>query len=341
MCPLDAGWHAAGCIVRSPAQIPIVICIDVEPDGFFIDRDRPLPWHGYERSIEFFRGLRARAEAATGRPVHFNWFFRMDPQIAETYGAAAWGIHFYARATAELQACGDEIALHVHPYRWRAEQHRWIVDQGSQSWVDHCVEDSFQAFEGALGRRCTAFRFGQHWMSNATARMLDRLGVRYELTLEPGLREEPVHHRGERSTGVLPDYSGVPTVPYRPSLDDYRNADRSRHDGMWMIPISTAPVRPRWYRLWYYSLFLKTGISPAWTAMASHDPVLFDRVVNEVLQRESDAYLALTLRTNALSNARLARRVTANFTALLDHPLAGRFAFATPEEALRILRPTC
>ena len=47
----------------SSDRIPIILRIDAEPDGLFIDRERPLPWQGYERSVEYLSnygtGLRA------------------------------------------------------------------------------------------------------------------------------------------------------------------------------------------------------------------------------------------------------------------------------------------
>src|SRR5262249_45825299 len=69
----------------SSERIPVLIIVDVEPDGFFIPRDDPRPWRGYERLHEFLHELRPHSVKVTGRAVHYCWYLRMDPQIAEVY----------------------------------------------------------------------------------------------------------------------------------------------------------------------------------------------------------------------------------------------------------------
>jgi len=41
-------------------KIPVVICIDVEPDERLIDPNLKKPWTGFERTFEFFTQLRFR-----------------------------------------------------------------------------------------------------------------------------------------------------------------------------------------------------------------------------------------------------------------------------------------
>ena len=53
-------------------KIPILICIDVEPDDREIDPDVRHDWKGFEKSYEFFTQLRPRLKAVTGSPVHFS-----------------------------------------------------------------------------------------------------------------------------------------------------------------------------------------------------------------------------------------------------------------------------
>jgi hypothetical protein len=60
----------------------VVLCIDVEPDPRLVSRQAPEPWRGYEATQRPMEDWRARFGDATGAPVHFAWFLRMDPQIA-------------------------------------------------------------------------------------------------------------------------------------------------------------------------------------------------------------------------------------------------------------------
>jgi len=318
-------------------RIPVILCIDAEPDGFFIDRRRSDPWLGYERSVEFFRRFRDRLQTS-GEPARFTWCYRMDPQVAETYGAAEWVARHYETLTAQLIGDGDELGLHAHGYRWEAAAGAWTIDHGNQSWIDHLVRMSFAAFDRAFGEPCRTFRFGDRWMSNATVRLLAELGTRHDLTLEPGHPALDSHHPG-RSSGSLPDYTGVPVDPYRPSPDDFRKPGGEGSGRLWMIPLTTAPVKARLFRRWYYRMARPAANAGVWTALVSHDPPLFRRIVAHALGRSSRPYLALVLRSNALATPRLARRVSANLEGLLSHPLAGRLSWVTPAGLIASLEP--
>jgi peptidoglycan/xylan/chitin deacetylase (PgdA/CDA1 family) len=320
-------------------HVPLIVSIDVEPDGFFLDRSRPEPWRGYAAAVPFVRDFRRRAEQILGRPVRFSWMFRMDPQVEQTYGRAEWVVDHYQDLARDLLDSGDELGLHAHAYRWDAHQGAWIVDHGNQPWIDECLDRSFAAFARALGRPCTTFRFGDRWMSEATIRRLEALGVRCELTLEPGLKAQDTNHPGERFSGSLPDYSTVPTGPYRPVVGDFRRADASRLDGMWLIPVTTAPVRPRVLRRLYYRLRYPRRDFSIWTGLVSHEPLLFRRIVSHALARPSDRYLSLTVRSNALAQPTLAARVEANLTTLLELTESRRLVWMTPEQAIGALRP--
>ena len=157
-------------------RIPVLICIDIEPDERTLDPRARLDWTGFEQSYEFFSDLRPRLETATGSPVHFSWFLRMDPQITHTYGSAHWVVTRYARLIDRLQGAGDELGLHVHAWRWDHRSQGWIADLADQTWVDHCVRSSFEAFHTSLKRRCRSFRFGDHWMNDQTLDLLEQIG---------------------------------------------------------------------------------------------------------------------------------------------------------------------
>jgi hypothetical protein len=220
----------------SMKQIPIVICIDVEPDERAIDPNVPKDWMGFEKTFEYFRKLRPRLEDATRSPVHFSWFFRMDPQIERTYKSPFWVATRYRSLIEEMESAGDALGLHTHTWRWDEVSSDWIVDLEDQEWVDHCVRMGFEAFRESLNRRCLAFRFGSHWMSNATIDLVERLGARFDLTLEPGQKK---FYIPDRYIGSVPDLTRVPRQPYRPSKVDFRKRGIWRQRLLWMIPLSS------------------------------------------------------------------------------------------------------
>ncbi|HEX7705898.1 MAG TPA: hypothetical protein VF701_05505 [Thermoanaerobaculia bacterium] len=317
--------------------IPVLICIDVEPDARFIRPRHAIPWRGYEHSVETFRRFRAKASEISGAPAHFTWVYRMDPQVVLGYGSASWVVGHYDRETSGLAEAGDDLGLHPHAYRWSDQEQRWRLPLDDQEWVDECLNVSAAAFESSLGRPCRTVRFGDRWMSQASIELLQRLGARYDLTLEPWHLAVRV---GGESNAVLPDYSGVPEAPYRPSRADYRVADPVREDGLVIIPMTTAAVRPRFLRDLYDIAAHRGRRSTRWTALLSHDPVLFRRIITKALQRRGAPHLALPVRSGALAEPRLAARVTDNLNWMLSHPLRESFRWSTADETLQRSAPS-
>ena len=312
-------------------SIPVIFCIDVEPDARYIPRAKALPWRGYERCIETLARFRTLAAEASDAAAHFTWVYRMDPQIAAGYGSPSWVISRYERETSSLTGMGDDVGLHPHPYRWLAQQRRWITDF-DQAWVDECVMVAAAAFEQSLGRPCRTYRMGDRWMSEATANLLQQLGARYDLTLEPG---QPASWPGSRrrATEPRPDHSRVPPYAYRPREGNYRVPDPERVGGLLMIPITSAPVRPRFLRDLYDLTRNRGARTPFWTALVSHEPVLFRRILTDALQRRAAPHLAIVVRSGAFAVPRLAKRILTNLQWMISHPPARRFQWCTAEEA--------
>jgi hypothetical protein len=322
------------------ALVPLIFCFDVEPDAFFIDPTRREPWPGFEATFAFAEKTRPRWEALTGRPARFNWFLRLDPQIAHVYGDAAWVLRHYERQFAVLQARGDEIGIHPHGYRWDDVDREWVLDYGNQPWIERCVQSSAEQFARVLGRPCRAFRCGDRWHSQATAALVRRLGITYDLTLEPGHAEETLRHPAERVTGSLPDMRRAPLMPFHPHADDYQRADAAATNGsaaFWTIPMSTARVHPGLLRQVYYRVRHPGRPIEAWTALFSHRPAMFERIVTAVLDRPRP-YLAMPMRTNALADRRIAPRVAANLETLVRLLGSRTAAVVTPAEAISLLR---
>ena len=142
-----------------------------------------------------------------------------------------------------------------------------------------------------------------------------RLGITYDLTLEPGYGEEPLFHPAERVTGSLPDTRRVPVLPFQPDADDYQRPDGASvtngangangSAAFWAIPMSTAHVDPGLLRKVYYRVRYPGRRLDTWTALLSHHPAMFDRIITHVLARPRP-YLAMPMRTNALADRRIA-----------------------------------
>src|SRR6266496_4003265 len=284
-------------------RIPVIICIDVEPDEPDFDPSARSEWGGFLEAHRLFSNFRPKLERATGSAVHFCWFLRMDPQVAFGYGSAKWIGERHGRILKELELKGDELGLHTHAQRWDDASHAWIADYGNQEWVKSCLQSSFKAFQAFFGRACESFRFGDYWLNNASVELVDRLGAKYDLTVEPGIRTAPSL---SRPTGVWPDYTSVPDHPYRPSHDDYQRPNMKSGRTLWIIPLSSGRYEgPKALRLWRLKRVARTlgfdrqGHHEASRAVLDTTPEIFRKLVERPFPIPHAPYSAIARRPAA------------------------------------------
>ena len=307
--------------------VQTLICVDVEPDTRRPDLNSRDGWKGFEKSLRLFEELRCRAEVG----VLFCWFLRMDPQIELLHGSALWASERYGEQIERLRGAGDELGLHTHA--WRRVGEEWISDNGDQDWVNRCVRVSFDAYQRAFGRACRSFRFGDHWMNDETFDLVETLGARYNLTVEPGLRPSAGGLPDETSTGRFLDYAKVPRQPYRPARADFR-ARGEAHDerDMWVIPVSTVllphwPAAPLYRRIVWRARYGRRLYQPLSLAL---DPNHFMHSVGEVVEGGSARHLCVVMRTDVTLHDWGAARVRENLTHLLSQAAGGRLQLTTP-----------
>src|SRR5262249_40908229 len=157
--------------------------------------------------------------------------------IERAYGRPLWVADRYGAALEHMERAGDELGLHTHARRWDEALGKWVTDHGNQAWVEHCVDVSFKAYRTAFGRPCRSFRFGDRWMNDPTMGLLESLGAKFDLTLEPGMRAMPTLVPGELATGSLPDCRAVPRRPYRASQHDFVTPDHANGRTVYTIPL--------------------------------------------------------------------------------------------------------
>ena len=307
--------------------------------------DSPGGWGGFEESLRFFEAIRPRIEAATGARACFSWFFRMDPQVALCYGTHRFVVERYGEAIRQLEWHGDELGLHVHAWRWSESERRWVVDHGDPEWIGHCLRTSFDAYRSAFGRPCVSIRFGDRWMDDRTLDMIESLGMKYDLTAEPGRRARPSISPGELHTGSLPDYAEVPRRPYVPSREDFRVPCGEKGRDLWMIPLSTAREPGRFAGLKNLARTLGVDLRRRNEPIPLDlcvEPTVFGAMANELLTTEGASYLALVVRADSCLRTKSGAAVERNVNFLLSHPMASRFRFVRPADAISLLvQPAC
>ena len=329
------------------ARIPIVLCVDVEPDERLVDRRRAADWAGFEKLFARFNTLRQRLADRYGVAIRVSWSLRMDPQIRDTYGDASWAAEHYAQPIAEALRWGDEIGLHVHAYRWDDSLGNWVADHGNEDWVDVCIRTSAGAFRNAFGCDCVSYRMGDRFINERTLELMESLGGVVDLTAEPGWAPSPAVYIEQPYTGSLPELRGVPRRAYRPSRSDFRRPDASGERAIsivpvttWKLPVVLAAAR----RAYAFVQDLRKAPVPdvlrrqrVMTFGLSLPPLYFRRVLDGVLSDDSVAHLVSTDRSHIGSEPQKLDRIETNLGVLLAHPMAHRFAFARSSEVMDIL----
>ncbi len=296
-----------------------------------------LDWVGFEKSFEFFQGLRLKLAAVTGARVNFSWFLRMDPQISHVYGSAGWVATRYRDQIDELQAAGDEIGLHAHAWRWDEPAQDWIADFGNQEWIDHCIRLAFDAFHKSFDRPCRSFRFGDHWMSERILDLLERLGTRFDLTLEPG-QGVPTLLADELFTGSFPDCKRILQTPYRPDKSDFTKPGLADKRKLWLVPVSaerTEPVPLPQQRPTRRLFSNPDGEEIYVTLNLAFSRAVFSTIADRLLNLLSHPLLVVVARSDVTLVPEQRANLEQNIEYLLSHPLVESFVCETPAAAVR------
>ncbi len=301
--------------------------VDVEPDGRQ-SLDIAEGWKGSSDAIIHLARLRDELEKATGWAVRFNWFLRADPQIEKAWGRADWVAEACPRIMRAIEAHDDYCGIHVHMWRWSQNREQWFSDLSDPSWLDECVATSIEAFKSMFGRAPEANRFGDRWMSEHALAALKRYGIRYDLSIEPGLPDIPIHD-DPHATEWLPDFRGVPRQPYVPLGDNFMEAgEPTGRDDLWILPLSTTDIGWRLVRRRPY--LVRASRSP--NLSLSHEYVW--PLIRSKLDRPSTNPLVVAVRSGDLVNRSFLRNFLHTTSELVRHPALPFCEFTTPPEAV-------
>lgn len=325
--------------------IPAFLSIDVEPEGFQLDRRDPPAWAGYAAVVECAERLRTDLTARTGATPRFGWYFRTDPQIAEIHGRPDYALAAFPERTAQLQAAGDYFGVHAHAIRWAADRGLWVHDFGDGDWQADATRFALEAYGQWAGAPARLFRAGAGFLTNGIVEAAEQAGVEIDLSLEPvtgwGVNASAVPSGTDSSpiVGAYTDCGRAPRLPYRPARHDFRVDGGRRGRQLLMVPVATrslAPRRPLWRRA---ARRVLRGPAPKAVEVlyltadwpSAHG---FWDIVEQELRSMRRPYLSLGVRTDAAASV-VAGRVRRIFDALPSHPLAHRLRFEDPLTTFR------
>jgi len=306
--------------------VPIVFGVDVEPDIRPTGRREPIGLDGFAACIEWLEDLRPRLEDATGHPVRFTWFLRMDPQIEVLAGRAD---ALAASALAELawlRDRGDSLGLHTHAGRWDEVRDGWVADHGDPEWVAHCVRTAFASYAETFGEPCLRHRFGDRFTSPAALDLIGSLGARVDLTIEPGKPRTARVDVTAAATGEIPSSLHLRSEPIRHASSD-----------MWLLPLTSGdpgPALPRPIRLARRLRFAGQPLHRPLTLYRRYtSPDAYWDVVERAVADQPVPYVALVIRSDLPLGPEM-EFAGPIMAALLRRPLARRLQFADPVQVV-------
>ena len=306
----------------------VLLVIDVEPDARKT-RGGVGGWEGSNTFLGHIQTFRRQLEELTQTRVEFNWFVRLDPQIRETWGKSEWVAEACPELVKHIRDHGDFCGVHPHLWRWHPRRGEWFNELNDPDWTAECLHTSIEAFQRVFHHSPPACRFGDRWLNQHAVDLMRASGIRYDLTVEPGLPAEPLFD-DPHATGRLPDYRSLPREPYQPSPKNFMVPASGEADSSlpWVIPLTTTP--PAW----------RLTRHPPYVVNASRPPNLSLRStyvwphLRTQLDSVTDVPLTMVVRTGDLAAGRFLDNYLRTTGELLRHPALPRCEFTNPAEAV-------
>ncbi len=223
--------------------VPIHFGFDLEPELPFPDAGADdANWNTIPDAFKKAEAYRPLLEKATGHQVKFGWYPRFDPQCEATYGDARTIAHRYQREIAGVADKGDEIGLHIHVFDHEPESGKPRMNYVRQDMIDEAVEMSLDIYKSEYGHIPDSVSMGNGYLDGHCLDLFEKAGVPFDVTLEMGLRRQPVarQHPDFPSMGERPDTILTPERPYRPAKDNFlKEAQGANARNLHIIPRSS------------------------------------------------------------------------------------------------------
>jgi hypothetical protein len=299
--------------------IPVVVSVDVEPDGKGHEPPPPGPWSGALATHEWLNAARDRMAERTGRPARFTWTLRMDAGV----DPPSWAVDAHPGLIADVTERGDALGVHVHGWRQDPDG-AWVDDFGDGEWFARTLDVALDAFAEALGRPCRITRMGNRFTSPAVLDQLAARGVAVDLSMEAGCTGV-ADGDWDHVRGHIPDYRRTPRRPHRvrPGLVEIPLTASSKRLGL--------DVHAHLSRLRRHGLRERLDL-PVQFGKADPPGDDFGSMMRRSLRAQRRPYLCFAIRSDGLLDPVQRPRLLAHLDDLLALPEASRFAFVTAEE---------
>ena len=321
--------------MSTSTTIPAIWRIDVEPD----EHSPPVgqrPWEGFLETAALVDRVRNALADHSGHAVNPTWMMRLDPDVERCFGRLDFVVRRHRDVFDQLIDFGDPMGIHVHPFRWDAQQGVPFSDHADTAWTIHCLAVAVDAFKNSFGRSVRHSSQGGYFLTEALLDAMVAHGIEVEMTVEPGLapRRADVSF-GAYATAPSGDFRNCPRRPYYPSRQAYNTPSLSHaasrpililpltaydyHTGLtaWLRRITRRLVRRPYQH---------TPLNP-WKKWPS--PKTYWDLVARAVEDQPVRYFAFASRTEAPGSPSF-QRVRSLIEYLPEHPLAKRLQFVDP-----------
>ena len=320
------------------APVPAVLRIDVEPDDFQLRGQGSVDsWSGFHHCVKLVEHLRT---VFGNRHTAFNptWLFRMDPEIERIFGRGDFITRSFQKTVRRLEANGDVMGIHVHPYRWDDDAGLVYSEHCDENWIAHCILSSANAFEESLRQPAQRISLGGYFWSNAVLDVEESVGLKVDLTPEPGLTSRGSDPSfGAYATNPSPSFVECPRQPYRPQRSHMFAiaGPRDHVRSVMVVPLTAfdyrSALRP-WSKRLAGKLFSKTrSLAPQplnlWKPWPS--PRAYWDLVERAIDEQTVQYCCFAMRSERYSSVTF-QRAKSLLEYLPRHPVSKRLYFVDP-----------
>lgn len=312
--------------------IPTVLRIDVEPDEHQPTAgDRP--WDGFLAATEMVDTLRRRLGEVSDRSIRPTWLVRLDPDVKRAFGRADFPVRRHQDLFDQILKHDDALGIHVHPLRWDSERNVLFADHADEKWTTECLQVAASTFRACFGKQPETVSLGGSYLSNAVLDAAVGLGIKADLTVEPGLaarQHDPSF--GAYASGPSGDFLRCPRLPYyasRASFDEPATSSEGARP-LLMVPLTSCDYRhvlKRWYSRVVKGEPVRHEPLNPWKPWPS--PERFWDLASRAADELRAPYLAFAIRTEA-RHTEMHRRVSALLEYLPEHPIAKRIQIVDP-----------
>jgi hypothetical protein len=312
--------------------IPTVLRIDVEPD-----EQQPKvgerPWDGFLAMSDMIETLRRRLGDATGHAVCPTWMIRLDPDVERAFGRTDFPVRRHQDLFNRIVKHVDTLGIHIHALRWNTKKGVVFSDFADEAWCTECLRVAASTFQSCFGAPPPVVSFGGGFMRDSLLDAAVDLGIRADVTVEPGLaakHQDPSF--GAYSTAPSGNFLRCPRLPYYPSRMAFDTPATSAEDvrPLLMVPLTSCDPRPLLKRL-HRRLMRRQrpGYEPLnpWKIWPS--PQTFWDLAWRAADELRAPYLAFALRSEA-PNTDMYRRVSELFDYLPRHSIGKRIRIVDP-----------